>query len=280
MRGLNQHEMGKPTKAGKYSGQSIASSRSWKVKDDKSCAQTTNTGESLPRKEGRTHFTYDRVFDEHASTREVFDESAREIVNSFVNGISGSLIAYGQTGSGKTFTMQGKGSLKDGAAQTEGVIHMTARTLFEELAKQQSSTFLIRVSAIEVYNEEIRDLLVTSDEHRKVSTRYDSKLGCIVESTEKFVNNYEEMIGVFSIADKNRIMKKTGMNDRSSRSHTMNKIILEKKDVGSGGSAYEIEFSEDESIQVSTLNLVDLAGSDTVIRNSEAQKEGSNINKR
>ena len=105
MRGLNQHEMGKPTKAGKKSRQSIASSRSWKVKDDKSCAQTTNTGESLPRKEGRTHFTYDRVFDEHASTREVFDESARDIVNSFVNGISGSLIAYGQTGSGKTFTM-------------------------------------------------------------------------------------------------------------------------------------------------------------------------------
>jgi centromeric protein E len=94
------------------------------------------------------------------------------------------------------------------------------------------------------------------------------------------VNTYEEMIGVFSIADKNRIMKKTGMNDRSSRSHTMIKIILEKKDVCSVGGAYEIEFSEDESIQVSTLNLVDLAGSDTVIRNSEAQKEGSNINKR
>lgn len=274
MRGLNQYELGTEVKGKVSIKNGIA--RSWKVKEHRSCVQTTNTGESLPRKEGRTCFTYDKVFDEHASTKEVFDESASDIITSFVNGISGSIIAYGQTASGKTYTMQGKGSLKDGAVENTGVIQMAIQALFEGLAKQQSSVFLLRAAVIEVHNEEIKDLLLPSDEQRKVTTRYDSKAGIVMDATEIFVTDYSSMIDLFSLADENRTVRKTEMNDRSSRSHMMIKITLEKKHIDDSDG--------EEKIQVSTMNLVDLAGSDTVMtkaRNQdEAQKEGSNINKR
>jgi len=77
MRGLNANES--------QMGTSIldVGSRSWKVKGNKTCVQTTNTGESLPEKIGRTIFSYDRVFDEYASTEEIYEESSRELVKSF-----------------------------------------------------------------------------------------------------------------------------------------------------------------------------------------------------
>lgn len=275
LRGLKAHELNN-VKGGKFSITSIGS-RSWKVKDRHTCVQTTNTGESLPKKIGRTHFSYDKVFDEYASTREVYENAGRQLVKRFVEGISGSLLVYGQTSAGKTHTMQGQGSIKEGSARKEGVIHMTVQDIFRELSNHQSSAFLIRVSVIEVYNEEIRDLLKDSRDN-KVTTRYDSKMGLSIDSAEEFVTDYSSMIDFFSVADRNRVVKRVGENERSSRSHTMYKITLEKRDIGVIGE------HEEGTVQISTLNLIDLAGSDTVRGGKnlldETQKEGSNINKR
>jgi hypothetical protein len=275
MRGLNVNELG---------GETIASvgSRSWKVKDEKACIQTTNTGESLPKKLGRTYFSFDRVFDEYATTKEVYEESSSDLVKSFVKGVSGSIVAYGQTGSGKTYTMQGEGSIKEGAAGKNGVIQMVVQDIFSELANFPISAFLIRLSVIEVYNDEIRDLLNDSSQ-KKVTTRYDSKLGLSVDSSEEFVTDYPGMIDLFNIADSKRIVRRTEMNDMSSRSHAIYRITLEKKDLDINVD----EGKDDEAVQVSTLNILDLAGFDSVqtVQKSaknlnETQKEGININKR
>jgi len=283
MRGLNTYELGSEIQ-GKFSSADIGA-RSWKFKGKNTCVQTTNTGESLPKKVGRTHFIFDRVFDEYASTKEIYEKSSRDIVKNCVGGISGSIIAYGQTGAGKTYTMQGDGSFKEGALKNEGVIHMAIQDLFSELAEYPNSAFLLRLSVIEVYNEEIRDLLNPSK--KAVTTRYDSKLGLFVLSKEEFVIDYNRMIELLSIADANRMVSSTGMNERSSRSHTVYKITIERKDVldRSAGPVDLSEVEEDgEPIHVSTLNFVDLAGSDTVRRidksDDDIQKEGSNINKR
>ena len=272
MRGLNANES--------QMGTSIldVGSRSWKVKGNKTCVQTTNTGESLPAKIGRTIFSYDRVFDEYASTEEIYEESSRELVKSFVKGVSGSILAYGQSSSGKTYTMQGESSIKEGSASQNGVIQMIVRDIFSELTSFPISAFLIRLSMIEVYNEEIRDLLSTSGD-QKIITRYDPKIGLSVDSVEKLVTDYASMINLFSIADEKRVVRNTEMNEKSSRSHVIYRITLERKDLNiiDGDSA-------DEAVQVSTLNIMDLAGFGTVGRKpkqlDDVQKEGISINKR
>jgi len=173
--------------------------------------------------------------------------------------------------------MQGESSIKEGSESQNGVIQMIIRDIFSELTNFPISAFLIRLSMIEVYNEEIRDLLSTSGD-KKIITRYDPKFGLSVDSVEKLVTDYASMIDLFSIADEKRVVRNTEMNEKSSRSHVIYRITLEKKDLNiiDGDSA-------DEAVQVSTLNIMDLAGFGTVGRKpkhlDDVQKESISINK-
>lgn len=282
MRGLNQFELQEELMR-HYSIYSIAS-KSWKVEKDKCCVQTTNTGESLPRKNGKTHFTFDRVFDENKTTKDIYDQSCRDLVKDFVKGVSGSVMLYGQTGTGKTFTMQGMGKLRDRNTGTEGVIHMAIKDVFDELSNQLDNSFLIRMSAIEIYNEEVRDLFLPSHQQSKVATRYDSNCGLIVEANERFVTNIEEVIEALSEVDENRVYKETEMNKHSSRSHVVFRFTLEKMIGKDGLRKSESILKDGQNLQVSTLSLIDLAGSDasrlTSNKANDIKKEGSSINKR
>mmetsp|Transcript_8244 Transcript_8244/g.15526 ORF Transcript_8244/g.15526 Transcript_8244/m.15526 type:complete len:1385 (+) Transcript_8244:75-4229(+) len=279
MRGLNQFELQEELTRN-YSIYNIAS-KSWKVENGKSCVQTTNTGEALPRKNGKTHFTFDRVFDENTTTRDIYDQSCKDLVRDFVHGVSGSVILYGQTGTGKTFTMQGTGRLGDGVAGKEGIIHMAVQDLFGEISKESDSSFLLRMSVIEIYNEEVRDLL-SDRQQSKVSTRYDSNTGLFVETNELFVKNEEGIMEALSIVDENRVHKETDMSKYSSRSHVVFRFTLEKM-TGCDGLKSQNLINNEQSVQVSTLSLIDLAGSDASRLNSQKgndfKKEGSNINK-
>lgn len=117
--------------------------------------QTSPEGNPLPVGKGNTFFTYDRIFDEDSSTREVYEGVAQEIVHSVVRGLNGTIFAYGQTSSGKTFTMQGDGE----NTETPGIVQMAARDLFDLMGEAPNRVFLMRVSYLEIYQEEIRDLL-------------------------------------------------------------------------------------------------------------------------
>jgi hypothetical protein len=198
---------------------------------DSSVTQTTSTGQPLPeRAEGRTVFTFDKTFDEDASNVHVYNNVAKGIVKNVATGLNGTIFAYRQTSSGKTFTMQGSGSIEEGYSNGDkGVVHMAASDIFAHVQNTPSRMVVIRVSFIEIYNEEIRDLL---GNNAVFSVREDPRRGVFVNATEKEVTDFESLLGVLFSGEKNRAEAATGMNDGSSRSHTIIQITFESREKG------------------------------------------------
>lgn len=121
---------------------------------DRTLWQATPAGNPLPDAKGSTFFTYDRIFDQDCTNEEVYLGVARELVHSVVRGLNGTVFAYGQTSSGKTYTMQGGEN-----EESPGIVQMAARDLFTVMDETRDRVFLMRVSYLEIYQEEIRDLL-------------------------------------------------------------------------------------------------------------------------
>ena len=264
-------------------------------------AQTTNKGKPLPEiMEGRNFFSFDKTFGDKSTTREVYKETAEEITKSVVSGLNGTIFAYGQTSSGKTYTMQGAGTIEDGSDESGGgIVHMAARDIFSYIGNDADSQreFHVRVSFVEIYNEEVRDLLTGDNnvQNNVLQIREDPSRGVFVDSTEIFVNDYHSLLRVLFSGEKNRAFASTGMNERSSRSHTIFRITVEsrkKRDDKNDDRDEDFDFEEisasdqeddDVPCRVSTLNLVDLAGSESVRHTGatgDRQKEGGMINQR
>ena len=165
---------------------SSVASRVWRVLPKyNSVTQTTSEGKPLPeRVQGRSFFTFDKTFGENHSTRQVYDDIVQGIVKSAVTGLNGTIFAYGQTSSGKTFTMQGGGSIEDGAGNGGGIVHMAARDIFSHIAKERDRVFLIRVSFVEIYKEEFRDLLVSGNADDVITIREDPQRKLFLNSNE------------------------------------------------------------------------------------------------
>ncbi|CAM9996711.1 unnamed protein product, partial [Discosporangium mesarthrocarpum] len=219
-------------------------------------------------------FTYDRIFDENCTTEEVYTGFARELVQSVVRGLNGTIFAYGQTSSGKTFTMQGA---DDG--NVPGIVHMAAEDIFKLIEATPDRHFLLRVSYLEIYNEEIRDLL--NPEGPKLQVREDPRKGVYVEAEEKTVVDFTHVLRTLSFGERQRHVAGTEMNARSSRSHTVFRVVVESKDRFVEGGAHACQEEVDGAIRVATLNLVDLAGSESVRHTGSTgarQKEGGKIN--
>ncbi len=145
-----------------------------------SITQTTPEGNPLPDAKGSTFFTYDRIFAEAATNKEVYDGVGRRLVSGAVSGVNGTIFAYGQTSSGKTFTMQGGGQkmCPSGCNDSNhpGVVHMAASDIFKLIGESPNRDYLLRVSYLEIYNEEIRDLL--NPDAPKLAVREVSVCGC------------------------------------------------------------------------------------------------------
>ncbi|KAL7520313.1 hypothetical protein ACHAWX_005043 [Stephanocyclus meneghinianus] len=291
MRPLNSRESANNTADSK-------SHRVWRVLQKyNSVTQCTPEGKPLPERiNGRNFFTYDRTFGEGSTTRQVYDEVAKGIVGSVTNGLNGTIFAYGQTSSGKTYTMQGTGSLESiSNLNTQGgIVHMAASDIFSHIERDTERVFLVRVSFIEIYNEEVRDLLVSGGDDNTLSVREDPRRGVFVNSNETIVTGLDSLLSVLFAGEKNRSVASTGMNERSSRSHTIFRITVEsrlksveKDEDGNSDDEMEEDFDDNElgngngAVRVSTLNLVDLAGSESVRHTGatgDRQKEGGKIN--
>ena len=273
-------------------------SRIWRVLQKyNSITQTTPEGKPLPeRVNGRTFFTFDKTFGEKSTTQEVYSNVAKGIVESVVNGLNGTIFAYGQTSSGKTYTMQGSGTIEEGKDGDGGVVHMAARDVFSQISDDPDRVFLLRVSFIEIYNEEVRDLLVSGND-KVLQIREDNTRGVFVDATENIVTDFHGLLGTLFAGEKHRAFASTGMNDRSSRSHTIFRITVEsrkrktqvedKEDTNeddiSINSVNEDDDDDDGAVRISTLNLVDLAGSESVKHTGatgDRLKEGAKINQR
>ena len=213
-------------------------------------------------------FPFDYVYGMDSTQREVYDQVAFPIVDSIFQGYNGTVFAYGQTGCGKTFTMMG---IVDDP-NLRGIIPNAFSHIFGYIKTEgQSKKFLVRCSFVEIYNEEVRDLL--GDSKQKLDIREDKKKGTFVRDlTYVTLKDTEDIERCLSKGNKNRHVGQTSMNDQSSRSHSLFTVYLEIEETGEDGNG---------RIKTGKLNLVDLAGSERVGKtNATGQTfdEGKKIN--
>ncbi len=235
-------------------------------------------GQHVTQHVGRKHikkFTFDRVFGEQSTQVQVFNHVGRTVVDGALQGFNGSIFAYGQTGSGKTHTMLGCSEHKrpsgpeDSTSVDEfaGVIPRVLEYLFSELALRDGRTaaerhggnetqFSVKVSYLEIYRENILDLLCSDDEEGvNLSLRQDASRGAYVENlTEINVTSPDEALGVMAKGNSRRKTFSTRMNKQSSRSHAVFTVYVEGLHIDAGTGIRRRRFSR--------INLVDLAGSE------------------
>nr|AZI75699.1 Kif17(S815D)-GFP [Expression vector TaCPdrKif17S815DGFP] len=194
-------------------------------------------------------FTFDGTYYINHSTEEVYNEIAYPLVEGVTEGYNGTIFAYGQTGSGKSFTMQG---VPDPPSQ-RGIIPRAFEHIFETIQCAENTKFLVRASYLEIYKEEIRDLL-GKDIKQKMELKEHPERGVYVRDlTMQMVHSVGECERVMDLGWRNRSVGYTLMNKDSSRSHSIFTIHLEICSIDTAG---------DEHLRAGKLNLVDLAGSE------------------
>ncbi|KAG6784349.1 hypothetical protein POTOM_010040 [Populus tomentosa] len=247
---------------------------------------------------GSHSFTYDYVYKSTASpSSDIFNDCVAPLVEALLNGYNATVLAYGQTGSGKTYTM---GTSYTGEGSNSGIIPKVMDSIFKRVETAQESTeFLIRVSFIEIFKEEVFDLLDpnsavfskaegVNSAKPAVPARVPIQIRETVNGgitlagvTEAEVRNIEEMASYLSRGSLCRATGSTNMNSQSSRSHAIFTITMEQKKISSCPSAVNNdEFGDD--MLCAKLHLVDLAGSERAKRTGADGmrfKEGIHINK-
>ena len=193
-------------------------------------------------------FWYDKAYGMDSTQEQVFQETAMPIVESVVQGYNGTIFAYGQTGTGKTFTMEGDFETDI----NKGIIPRSFDLMFNIIKTTYNTNFLIQCSYLELYNEEVRDLLAKNHQ-QKLDIREDPETGFYVQDLSHWVVKApKDMIELMLRGRELKVIKGHNMNERSSRSHCIFTIIVENSTSDETG----------EHIKKGKLNLVDLAGSE------------------
>ncbi|KAI3991317.1 hypothetical protein MKX01_034636 [Papaver californicum] len=225
-----------------------------------------------------SRYTFDLVADENVTQENLFNVAGLPMVENCMGGYNSCMFAYGQTGSGKTHTMMGD---IDGGTRRHSVnCGMTPRVfehLFTRIQKDKEARrdekliFTCKCSFLEIYNEQILDLLDPSSANLQI--REDSKKGVYVENLKEMeVTCARDVIQLLVQGTTNRKVAATNMNHASSRSHSVFTCIIESK--------WEIRGVTHH--RFARLNLVDLAGSERQKSSGaegERLKEATNINK-
>lgn len=195
-------------------------------------------------------YTFDNVFPPGTSQVEIFDVTAKPIVDNVLTGFNGTIFCYGQTGTGKTFTMEGVADNAD----LKGIMPRCFEYVFGAISKcAKNQEFLIRVSFLEIYNNEVYDLL-NKDERRKMELKENKDKGVFVKDLTTFVvKSATDCQKILNVGQKQRSVGATAMNAGSSRSHCILSIIVENSETDADGTVH---------YRVGKLNLVDLAGSE------------------
>ncbi|KAM0877192.1 hypothetical protein ACQ4PT_035653 [Festuca glaucescens] len=232
-------------------------------------------------------FTFDKVFGPTARQRDLYDQAIIPIVNEVLEGFNCTIFAYGQTGTGKTYTMEGEcrraKSGPDGQLPSDaGVIPRAVKQIFDTL-ERQNTEYSVKVTFLELYNEEITDLLapeeiskVALEERQKkaLPLMEDGKGGVLVRGLEEeIVTNCNEIFSLLERGSAKRRTAETLLNKQSSRSHSLFSITIHIKEATPEG---------EELIKCGKLNLVDLAGSENISRSGAREgraREAGEINK-
>ena len=212
-------------------------------------------------------FSFDRAYGPSTKQAEVYITAVRPVVLSILEGYNGSIIAYGQTSAGKTYTMEGgQGGAGD---ETRGVIPRVAEEIFSyiEESSNSASRFLVRASFMQIYNEQLQDLL---HPHKQGQPRQPLKIrevptGIYIQGlSESVVKGPQDIMELMRTGSLHRKTANTQLNLHSSRSHALFSIIVEHSGVST--------VSKKKIITIGKLNLVDLAGSERV-KDSGAEGE-------
>ncbi|XP_020547897.1 LOW QUALITY PROTEIN: kinesin-like protein KIN-4C [Sesamum indicum] len=230
---------------------------------------------------GSHAFTFDNVFGSRGSPcSSIFDECVAPLVDALFHGYNGTVLAYGQTGSGKTYTM---GTNYNGEEQKSGVIPKVMDTIFSKVeAMKESTEYLIRVSFIEIFKEEVFDLLdqrTTGPARVPIQIRERVSGGITLAGvTEAEVRTKEEMASYLLQGSFARATGSTNMNSQSSRSHAIFTISMEQRRIANNLAGDDVG----DDVLHAKLHLVDLAGSERAKRtgaDGTRLQEGIHINK-
>ncbi|CAJ2628781.1 unnamed protein product [Trifolium pratense] len=205
-------------------------------------------------KEVKKTFTFNKVFGPSATQGEVFSDT-QPLIRSVLDGFNVCIFAYGQTGSGKTHTMSGPDNITE---ETVGVNYRALRDLFCLLEQRKDTIhYDISVQMLEIYNEQVRDLLMTDASNKRYANLVP-------------VSSTADVLNLMSLGQKNRAVGSTAMNDRSSRSHSCLTVHVQGRELSSGNGLR------------GCIHLVDLAGSERVDKSEvtgDRLKEAQHINK-
>ncbi|KAM2878321.1 hypothetical protein FF1_013940 [Malus domestica] len=227
-------------------------------------------------------FTFDKVFGPNAEQRDLYEQAVIPIVHEVLEGFNCTIFAYGQTGTGKTYTMEGEckraktgpnGELPPGA----GVIPRAVQQIFDTL-EGQNAEYSVKVTFLELYNEEITDLLAPEElsrasledkQKKQLPLMEDGKGGVLVRGLEEeIVTSANEIFTLLERGSSKRRTAETLLNKQSSRSHSLFSITIHIKEATPEG---------EELIKCGKLNLVDLAGSENISRSGAREVQFSLI---
>nr|AMS24214.1 kinesin 5a protein [Marsilea vestita] len=228
-------------------------------------------------------FTFDRVYGPETEQKDLYDESIANIVNDVLEGFNCTIFAYGQTGTGKTYTMEGLLRNSKDAEELPagaGIIPRALQQIYNALESQRMD-YSMKATYLEIYNEEITDLLAPDENLFSPSPRKpslvlmeDGKGGVMVRGLEEeLVFSEKQIFGLLERGSSKRRTAETLLNKQSNRSHSIFSIILHMRDAN---------LVSEELIKCGRLNLVDLAGSENILRSGareERAREAGEINK-
>ncbi|KAL0722492.1 hypothetical protein Bca4012_037091 [Brassica carinata] len=203
-------------------------------------------------------YSFDKVYEPTCATQEVYEGGSRDVALSALAGTNATIFAYGQTCSGKTFTMR-------------GVTDSVVKDIYEHIRKTQERSFVLKVSALEIYNETVVDLL--NRDTGPLRLLDDPEKGTIVENlVEEVVESRQHLEHLIGICEGQRQVGETALNDKSSRSHQIIRLTIQSSLREIAGRVQSF---------MATLNLVDLAGSERACQTNAdglRWKEGNHIN--
>eukprot|EP00943_MAST-04B_sp_MAST-4B-sp1_P008021 g8021.t1 len=236
-------------------------------------------------------YEFHEVFEGNITNKEVYDSLGERVVQSVMKGFNATIFMYGQTGSGKTHTMIGKKT-------DPGLVQLISNEVFDNISQQSESNknFLVRCRYVEIYNENVFDLL---NNRKKLGLKLEDGDSFVADGNKEcFVKTFDDLKNVLRVGAKAKTMGVSNINEHSSRSHTIFSIIVESQDNDVSGKTGDGETKDDSKakadnddtkkqntdekiFRVSTLNLVDLAGSESFSTKfgHTQQQETKSINK-
>ncbi|KAK9346429.1 hypothetical protein V1522DRAFT_404408 [Lipomyces starkeyi] len=218
----------------------------------------------------KSYWSFDSIDEKYASQEQVFNDLGMPLLDNAFKGFNNCIFAYGQTGSGKSYSMMGP-------RDEPGVIPRICQQLFAriaEISKDDSHTFTVEVSYLEIYNERVRDLLNPKNKGN-LRVREHPSLGPYVEDLSRLaVGSFAEIEELMDEGNKARTVAATNMNETSSRSHAVFTLTVTQKTHDFGTNM--------DAEKVARISLVDLAGSERASATGATGsrlKEGTEINR-